>query len=52
MINKYYELDKKMSKKIKKELNKEGIYSYPAICERCNGKGCKYCNDGEKEIAI
>lgn len=49
---KYYELDKKWTKKIKKELKEEGIYSYPAVYERCNGEGCKYCNNGEKEVEI
>jgi len=42
--NKYLELDKRMTKKVNKELRERGITKYPTICHYCKGEGCKHCN--------
>jgi hypothetical protein len=43
--DKYYELDKYMSKKIKEEMIENGITEYPTECQDCKGGGCEHCND-------
>lgn len=44
VMNKYYELDKQVSKKIMSEF--KGI-TIPSKCPDCKGDGCDYCDNGE-----
>ncbi len=57
MNDKYFEVDKQITREIKEKLITEGITSYPAKCETCNGSGnnsfCVQCKGkGFYELAI
>jgi DnaJ-class molecular chaperone len=63
--NKYHELDKQVSQRIRTGLIADGITSYPVKCEYCEGSGehepdnngpieaCPVCNgDGHYLVAV
>lgn len=51
--NRFAEFDKQIGEEIKAKLLANGITKYPAVCDQCQGKGCKDCDSlGSYELMI